>query len=180
MKKDIKPDILHIKKDANKELHYYSSHEERFSLPSAPKNRTQTKSHSKRNISTLIILVDIIVIVIVFVIVRIFFYSQKDHTQIAGYSLVLRSVTVDNTVIPSITVKKVDKQSAIQEGKIQIKFFIPDTKKEMYISHPLPQRFAEEIILRGSLAIEQGEKYCKAEVTIDNNKEILSIQFNNK
>lgn len=166
---------LHIKKHAKPELHYYYSREERLAQPAASKLQPQKTKEKKIRRSSLIILLDIILIVVAFILFRIFFFGAVSKTTLMGFSFELKQIVTEESIIASITVKKLETSEEINQNQAHITFSLPDSNKSRYITVQLPNSMEKENITRANFPYNENDKTLKAHITIGNLSDELSI-----
>ena len=163
--KEKEPDKLNIRKEAEQPLIFHSSREERLSRPGAPKPLPRG-GFFHRNRALTITLVDVLILLIIGLGFRYFLSGTEYQARIEGYSVVLRGFHYEEVVFATLTVKKSTQNPETSAERIFVRFYLPDTGEEVYLSGGLPREPGEETVLREAVPAGGKADTLEAKVTI--------------
>ncbi len=175
-----KPPILHIKKDAEKDVEFYYSREKRLMMESAPKSREikgffsglfRRGGRGGRGLSPLFpVFIAALAIVLVFR-----FAPQPAHrAEIAGFQAVLRASIYGDSLLVSVSFDRGQGPDTRTAENAFVRFMLPDTREELLVS----QQLSEDVtVLRGSMPYSGGEKRILAEVRVAGTAKTLALKL---
>ncbi len=179
-----KPPILHIKKDAERDVEFHYSREKRLLMESAPKPREikgflsglfRRGGRGGRGLSPLFpVFIAGLAIVLVFR----FAPQPANRAEIAGFQAVLRASIYGDSLLVSVSFTR-GKESGhgpdtpTAENAF-VRFMLSDTGEELLVS----QELSEDVtVLRGSMPYSGKEKKIIAEVSIGGTAKTLTLKL---
>lgn len=153
---------------------YHYSRQDRLSLPTAPRFPQKGGGIFRRNRTLLILLLDLVVVMVLGVFLVRVFYSQVNRADLEGYSVVLRGVRSQETVIATLTVANSSSES---QQRVFVRFSLvrkPGEEESTYVSGMAPAERGGQRILRAAVPAEDSPEVLYAEVRIGDTRKRLS------
>ena len=153
---------------------YHYSRQDRLSLPTAPRFPQKGGGIFRRNRTLLILLLDLVVVMVLGVFLVRVFYAQVNRADLEGYSVVLRGVRSQETVIATLTVANSSSES---QQRVFVRFSLvrkPGEEESTYVSGMAPAERGGQRIMRAAVPAEDSPEVLYAEVRIGDTRKRLS------
>jgi hypothetical protein len=173
----VKHPVLKVKKDAEKDVVFHSSREQRLALPSAPRGPSSVSGGFFRGFfrrgGRLPSLLPVLLMVLAAAVLLPRLMRTSSRATIAGYEAVLRASPYQDALLVSVTFASASgRKQAAPAPEVSVAFVLPDTGERLLVSELLEPGPST---LRGKMRYNGSEKKLTAMVRIGANQAVLSL-----